>query len=217
MKAINDFLLGLFTRNDDLRPAMMFPSIENGIVYATDAYVAISIPEDELSLKYIKQEEYPNVHRLISDIENKKLSSIKVSVEELAKELAKCRVEADKIEIKCKECNGDGIVQWEYDDKIGTTHYENYDCPACEGKGHNEKESPFPRISLLQQEDRDGNLLKIKIGDLYYHPFQLYRLFMVAAMNGYKDIDIHYNKDNYGSTISYFGNVKVLVMAMRKD
>ena len=43
MKTINDFLLGLFTSNDDLRPAMMFPNLKNGLVCASDGHVLISI------------------------------------------------------------------------------------------------------------------------------------------------------------------------------
>lgn len=217
MKAINDFLLGLFTRKNDIHPGMMFPSLENGIVYAHDAHVIISIPEDELSLKYIKQEKYPNAYEIISDIEKSSQSSIKVSVEQLAKELAKCRIETDKTTIECKDCGGSGMVEWEYEDKSRTTHYTDLECPVCDGDGYNEISSPFPRISILQQKDEDGNRLKIKIGEIYFHPFQLYRLFMVAAMKGYSEIKISYDKDNYGKTISCFGNIKVVVMAMSKN
>ena len=48
---MNDFLLNLFTGTDEIRPAMMFPNLENGIVYATDTYALVAIPENELALK----------------------------------------------------------------------------------------------------------------------------------------------------------------------
>lgn len=216
MKAINDFLLGLFTGNDDIRPKMMFPSLENGIVYATDCHVLIAIPKDELSLKYRTIDKFPSACKVIKDMESNKLSSLKVSVEHLAKELAKCRVIADKMMLKCKECNGTGDVEWEYTDKDLKTHYEIYNCPLCEGRGEFETNNPFARIEILQQEDEDGNFLKIKIGDIHFHPFQLFRLFMVAVTKGCKEINLFYDKNNYGQTITYFGNIKVLVMAMAK-
>ena len=80
MNGINDFLLNLFTGNDELRPNMMFPNLKDGIVCASDGYVLICIPEDELTLKYNTSENYPNVVKLISDFDKEPLCSIKVRV-----------------------------------------------------------------------------------------------------------------------------------------
>lgn len=71
MKVINDFLLGLFTSNDESRPALMFPNLKDGLVCASDGHVLISIPEEELTLKYNSIEKYPNGNKLISDMEKK--------------------------------------------------------------------------------------------------------------------------------------------------
>lgn len=214
MNAINDFLLGLFTGNDDLRPNMMFPNLEGDIVSASDGYVLVSIPENELILKYNTNEKYPNTPKLFSDFEKGPLCSIKVKVETVAKELAKCRMIADKLVLKCKECGGTGNVEWEYEDKKRETHYAQHDCPLCDGTGQDEKNHPFARIRLLSFEKDGDTHVQIKIGDLYFHPFQIYRLFMVAALKGYKEIEIFYNKQSYGQTVSYFDNIKVMVMAM---
>ena len=112
MKAINDFLLNLFTGNDEIRPVMMFPNLKDGEVCATDGHALICIPEDEVTLKYRTSKDYPNAIKLISEFEKEPLSCIKVNVEALAKELSKCRLEADKWFLKCKECNGSGDVEW---------------------------------------------------------------------------------------------------------
>lgn len=214
MNAINDFLLSLFTGNDELRPNMMFPNLKDGIVSASDGHVLICIPEDELTLKYKTNIQYPNTVKLFSDFEKEPLCGIKVEVETLAKELAKCRLEVDKFLLKCKECNGSGNVEWEYEDNNLETHYTQHDCPLCDGTGEDEKNHPFARIRLLSFENDGDTSIQIKIGDLYFHPFQFYRLFMVAMLKGYKEIEIFYNKDKYGKTMVYFGNIKVLVMAM---
>lgn len=217
MNAINDFLLNLFTGNDELRPNMMFPNLRDGIVSASDCYVLICIPENELTLKYNTNEQYPNSAKLFSDFETEPLSSIKVNVETLAKELTKCRLEVDKLLLKCKECNGSGNVEWEYEDNNRETHYAQHDCPLCDGAGTDEKNHPFARIRLLSFEKDGDTIFQIKIGDLYFHPFQIYRLFMVAILKGYKEIEIFYKKHKYGQNVSYFGNIKVLVMAMLNE
>jgi hypothetical protein len=66
------------------------------------------------------------------------------------------------------------------------------------------------------EDEETGNLSGISIGELYFHPFQLYRLFMVALIKGRESIEIFFDNEKYGQTITYFGNIKVLVMAMIK-
>lgn len=216
MKAINDFLLGLFTGHNELRPALMSTNLKDGSVCASDEHVLISIPEDELALKYNPSEKYPDWAKIISDMEKETLRGIKVDIETLAKELAKCRFEADKLVIRCKECNGRRTVEWEYEDRECNTHYLTEECPLCEGKGKDEQEHPLPKM-IASSRDKDENIIQIAVGDLLFHPYQLYRLFMVAVSKGYKEIEIFYNPYKYGQTLTYFGNVKVLVMAMLKS
>ena len=209
---MNDFLLNLFTGTDETRPLMMFPNLENGIVYATDAHAVITIPETELTLKYGSNEKYPNAQKIIDDFEKKELQIITVNVFVLAKELTKARIEVDKDSIKCKECKGFGTVEFEYEDKAGETHYLDGDCPICDGEGSSEKDSKFARIKLSMIEKEDGTLIAININDLYFHPFQLYRLFMVASLKRIDDFEILYDPNNYGQVVSIFGNIKVLTM-----
>lgn len=217
MKEINDFLLNLFTGNDKLRPIMMFPNLKNGIVYASDAHVLITIPETELSLKYKTNDKYPDAQKLIDDFESGSITSIKVHVADIAKELVKARILIDKDRVMCKDCDGAGEVEWEYSSKNFDRHEKIDDCPVCKGEGLFEKAHPFSRVSFsMIEDDETGNLTGISIGDLYFHPFQMYRLFMVALTKGFEVIDIFFDKEKYGQTITYFGNIKVLVMAMLK-
>ena len=62
-------------------------------------------------------------------MEKETLRSIKVDIEALGKELARCRFEVDKLILKCKECNGHGYVEWEYEDRENNTHYNNKNEP----------------------------------------------------------------------------------------
>ncbi len=209
---MNDFLLNLFTGTDETRPLMMFPNLENGIVYATDTHAVITIPENELSLKYSSNEKYPNAQKVIDDFSKKELQSIRVNVCDLAKELTKARIEVDKDSIKCKECKGSGTVEFEYEDKTGETYYIDGDCPICDGEGSDEKDSKFARIKLSMIEKEDGMQISININDLFFHPFQLYRLFMVASLKRIDEFEIYFDPNSYGQVISNFGTIKVLTM-----
>lgn len=213
---MNDFLLNLFTGTNENRPAMMFPNLENGIVCATDAHALVTIPENELILKYGTNEKYPNAQKIIDVFLKKELKSVKVNVFELAKELTKARIEVDKDSIKCKECKGSGTVEFEYCDKQNETHNINGDCPICDGKGSSEKDSKFARIELDMIQKEDGKQVGIYIDNLYFHPFQLYRLFMVASIKRVDDFDVFYDPNSYGQIVSLFGNIKVLIMAMQR-
>ncbi len=215
MKSINDLLLNIFTGKDILRPVMSYPNLKDGIVYASDGHVLISIPEDELSLEYKTIDNYPNAQRLIDEIEKKNLASIKINVDDIVKELTKARLIVDTLVINCKECKGTGEVEWLYRDKKSNHHTKTDECPLCEGDGGIQGEHPFPRVSLsLIEDDNKSETIGIWIGDIYFHPFQLYRLVMVALANGLDTIEIFYDTNTYGSTITYFGNIKVMVMAM---
>lgn len=216
MKEINDFLLNLFTGNDTLRPVMIFPNCKNGVVYASDAHAMISIPENELSLRYKTNEKYPKADLLFTDIAAKSLESITVSVYELAKELVKARITVDTNISKCNECGGSREVEWEYESKDGDFHTKQDECPVCKGDGEFKSIHPFARIKISRCGDEDNPIFRIKVGNLDYHPFQLYRLFLVALLKGFETIEIFYNP-RYGQTISYFGDIKVLVMCMDKE
>ncbi len=216
MKEMNDFLLNLFTSSDELRPQMMFPNLENGIVTATDSHALIMIPESEVCLKYGTNPKYPKAEKLVKEFEARALTSVKVRMSDLAKEISKARLEVDKASIKCKECGGDGYVDFKYMDKSGYTYSLDGDCPICEGDGVSLIDAKFARIRLEQRQDDNAVNYNIVIDDLHFHPFQIYRLFMVAFLHRCDEIEIFYDKNKYGQVIAYVGNIKVLTMLLSK-
>lgn len=214
MKHMNDILLNLFTGSDQGRPALMFPNNSNGVVYATDSYSIISIPENDLELKYSSNSDYPNAQKLFDEFFNKETQSIKVNVSDISKELVKARIEVDKRSIACKECDGTGVVEFEYEDRYGESHYKDCDCPECCGSGHNEINHPFARVKL---GDMDGENIGIYIDKLYFHPFQLYKIFMAAVLNHIDEFDILHNQNRYGSVVIRFANISILTMLMVRN
>lgn len=127
-------LLSLFYKEDnDLRPFMTTPFLKNGYVCATEAHILIRIKAETLRGKYKETEkgniDWPadNCNFIISlqEIETM-LSSIPQVEEEI-------KIGED---IECEECNGEGEVEWEYEDKSGRYHYEEHECPICQGNGY---------------------------------------------------------------------------------
>jgi hypothetical protein len=216
MKEMNDFLLNMFTGADELRPAMTVPNLKNGVVYANDAHVLIAIPEDELSISYPTNEKYPDTESLLKNRIEKCTVKTVARMSDIAKELVRARIEVDKNFLFCEECKGDGVVEWEYESKSGREYTKDEECPVCNGERRKEISHPFARIRLSIIEDSTGNSYGIHIGELYFHPFHLYRLFMVALMHRVEVIEIFSDPDSYGSSIAYFGNIKVLIMLMMK-
>lgn len=215
MNYINDFLLNLFTMEPNkFRPALSFPCERNGIVYATDAYVIIAIPENSLCGKYGSDERFPNAEkyfeRYIPELEH-----IPVKVSDLSRELIKARIQVDRKELECKDCCGDGSVEWEYESNKGQYYTKTEECPVCNGEGCREIKHPFARIRLSMIEDsRVDYLLGIEVGDLYFHPFQLYRLFMVAFAKHKEEIDLYYDEQGY--VFCNIDDIRIVVMQYKK-
>ncbi len=212
MKEINDFLLNLYTTGikDRYRTEIMFPNLKNGIVTALDLYSIIMIPENELCLKYSTNPKYPDAQRIISEFESKKRKSIKVKISDLAKEISKARIVIDKVSIGCEECKGSGEVTFEYEDKKGEIHDIEGDCPICNGEGEVVLKSNFARVKLDSKRSGRDKTYFINIEGLNFHPFQIYKLFMVGLTKGCDFIEIFYSKEDSQRTMSYFGNIKVL-------
>lgn len=55
--------------------------------------------------------------------------------------------------IECPDCDGTGIVSWEYCDLKGKFHYMDDDCPCCDGTGECEKELKVPTGRMVAPEN----------------------------------------------------------------
>lgn len=211
MDAINNFLLSIFTEPNSRRFEPYLS--DDGRVYASDGYVAISIPQSELTVPYEgTKPSRTNIQSYFNDFDRDKCESVKVSVSDLAETLAKAQLISDSYQIKCTDCGGSGSVEWEYIDKKGETHLSDSDCPMCDGNGNLDKKPLSPRIHMSNYSSSSEDLsMSISIGAHAYAPFNIYRLFMVAALKGYKEIELFYHPDVY-PVFASFGNVKVLLV-----
>lgn len=126
-------LLDEFSGSDDLRPVLMKPFSDGVDVCASDCHWMLRIKPEATGLKDV-----PNG---LKRINVKYLPKpLILHLDDVVKALLACKMVDETEEIKpaveCKECEGDGTVEWEFHD----SHYNCYnkydDCPICRGTGY---------------------------------------------------------------------------------
>lgn len=146
-------LLSLFYKQEDnLRPYMTAPFLKNGYVCATEAHILIKIKAETLNGEYRETEfcniEWPadncNFFVSLQEIETVLSSIPKVEEEKKIRE-----------DIMCMECAGEGVVEWEYQDKSGHYHYVEHECPMCEGSGF-KSESRYVKTRRMIPYEESG-------------------------------------------------------------
>ena len=115
------------------RDWMQTPFTIEDNVYSTDAHTIIKVPKDSVGLfDECKKEGNVKVVLNLFDFAPKKIMTIKV--QDLKDAIRKIplvdEVLNETIEVKCKECDGTGEVEWEYEG-----HYNDFYCPICDGNG----------------------------------------------------------------------------------
>lgn len=127
-------LLSLFYDKENfINSDMTAPYLKNGYVCATEAHILIKIKAETLNGEYKEVQscniDWPtdNCNFIVSlqDIETALSNIPQVEEEE--------KVGKD---VDCEECDGEGEVEWEYQDKSGHYHYEDHECPICYGSGY---------------------------------------------------------------------------------
>lgn len=121
---------GGFTNRDCLRK----PFERDGFIYATDTRIMVRVSEDLCEEKYEISEKPKNIPPFPNadccyKLELKELVGVIKSIPECE------TIAVSGKEAECDECEGDGRVEWTYEDSDGEEHYDYFDCPICGGKG----------------------------------------------------------------------------------
>ena len=120
-------LLGLF-HGKGILSAM--PLLKDDKVFASDCHKAIYINAEVCQGEYERTEMFNLKLPPVEQELNIPLLSLQKAYDSLPK------VEDEEYdEEECNECNGTGSVEWEYTDKNGKTHHQEFDCPSCDGWG----------------------------------------------------------------------------------
>lgn len=120
-------LLGLFYSKESL---YAIPLLKDNKVFASDNHKVIYINEEVCQGEYERTERFNLKLPPVEQELNIPLLSLQKAYDSLTK------VEYEEYDKEnCNECDGIGSVVWEYTDNNGKTHYQDFNCPACDGFG----------------------------------------------------------------------------------
>lgn len=106
------------------------PLLKDDKVFATDFRKVIYINAEVCQGEYERTEMFDIKFPPVEQELNIPLLSLQKAYDSLPK------VEDEEYDQEeCTECDGTGSVEWEYTDKNGKTHHQDFDCPACDGWG----------------------------------------------------------------------------------
>lgn len=116
------------------RACLKKPFERNGFVYASDARIMVRVEKSLCEESYDPQGGPKSLPSFPAPESNYKLD-LKELIE-ILKSIPRCEtVAVSGKEAECDECEGDGRVEWTYEDSNGEELYDYFDCPICDGKG----------------------------------------------------------------------------------
>lgn len=203
-----DVILEMYKSDDDLRVQFTKPFFINDLAISTDASSMVFFDK-----KLCKELEYftgKDPNNIISVIPTLRNESFIFSLENLNNALSKCplidEILIEETEEDCEECDGEGIVEYEYDGKL-KTHTVERDCPVCDGEGSTTTETKTPTGNKILDLSKS-----IKIKQSSFAAKQLSKLVKVAELLNEKTITLTYQVAANQCSIFLIGNVEILVM-----
>ena len=200
-------IFDLYVKKDDMHEWMQKPflNMKDDTVWATDGHAAFIIPTIMADQIYPSHDVNFKLPELIS------LNSCPhYTTEQLMAAIDRCGKEEimEEKEVKCPECDGEGMVLWEY--RTSREDYEHeYECPVCEGEGHIYKEVPTGRFE-------PSHKCGIRIGEGVYSAWQIDRVVKTMKLLNVDTLNIVSKTDRFHAVLFQFGimNVHVLQMPM---
>lgn len=154
--------LNLFLGNDELRPAMHSPFIQEQYVFATDGAIILQFEKSKLlTIDFTSHEKAPNALAIIPTEDN---MTVVFETQLLRDKIAESRDAVNKRYTKsletCPDCSGRGEVDYKFNDYLHNTHEIESDCPTCEGGG---------RIEMIVDLSNNGKLVEEIYENLSWH------------------------------------------------
>ena len=120
-------------------------------------------------------------------------------------------IETEEYEEKCEECDGTGLVEWEYTDGKMKTHYHDFDCPKCGGDGVVRREKEIHTGKKVHDE-----YAIVKIGNAMFRWYYLEIVAKALEHIGADVISITANEP-FGMTEFVFDGIKIGIMCLSDD
>jgi hypothetical protein len=199
-------VLNSFCAIDKYRDWMTKPFKIGDKVYSTDAYF-LAIMDLE-KFPNIDFEEFPP-SKLKGILPEGRNSDLKINVAEIQSIFKKAPhqdcYDTEGVDIDCKECDGEGEVEWEYD-----SYTRDMDCPVCEGGGR----------TSLSKEIKNGKTriedhLFITIGNSRFYANKFQKLINSAIKLESTEITLTYQHDSAHGSLFKIGDLEVILMPCR--
>lgn len=202
-------ILRFFVGNDEMRPAMMSPFIQEDFAIATDAHALICFKKELLGESKVKpNEKAPNALAVIPAEEN---MSMEFDTIEMRKQISKSRkIAKETYEVKkskCPDCDGCGFVDYEFSDYKGKRHEIEETCPTCKS------EDEWIAIKNRKTGDEIENfkeLFKIKNSFIDVNLFE--KLVKTAELLSVEKIKLVYRKSELGIHKFNIGKCTICIM-----
>jgi hypothetical protein len=154
IKNEKEVLQAFCMKDDELRPLLNNPYYceAKGEVMASDGYIMLMVDPKLLRRKYTASEygakltiPEQNCDTII------RLDDIDSVFRQF--DLVQEMVWEEGEECECYACEGEGMVQWEFTDPNGETHYMDDDCPVCYGTGKARESHKVPTGRMLPPDN----------------------------------------------------------------
>ena len=191
-------LFNLFVSKDRLWERYHKPFVYKDKIGATDTYSMIVTNATNVSFEITNTHVPPNLDASLPKENTNEL----IVVDKDAWEALKTEDELIEItpEIECKECEGEGEVEWTY-----KYHTEDFDCPVCNGSGIEQKAA----------YDKTGNKVVgkslVKIKDAYFDAKLFQRILSVSDFEK-KDLYLMSYRDKRSAAMFRCGIFYMLLM-----
>lgn len=206
-------LLELFVCRDSeyfkFRDKIKAPYAKDGYICATDTYSLIRVGKEYIPSAEFKEIEGYNIKWNKPDTEivlSRRLIKLAIDNLPLIDEY-----KTEEQEIACPECEGRGNVEWEYEDRNGNMHYDNFVCPVCDGFTVVDECKKVPTGKKIIDEDYN-----IKIRDSYIKGRNLLKLFNAMEICDIEEISI-VNFADYSIMFNMCENIDVMIATIRDD
>lgn len=203
-------LLNKFCDVFHVKPLLRTPFLntEYNEVWSTNGYVFIGINPDILAKEYPKRKlsfpklEFPCEKTITMKALNKAFESCPMVDEEEVIEDA----------VECEECDGSGMVYWEYTDNNGHTHEHEYDCPVCDGTGEIE---PCKTRKTGKKIIVENTI--IEVGNAHIFAKRLQVLKTAMELLNVDTVKMTHNDPKGGNEFVINHDIRIIIMSMIFD
>ncbi len=120
---------------DSIRPMLEKPYPCGDYYVATDTVVLLMIKKDLVEGTFDEVKHAPNALKVIPQQNCELLLDRNTIISALDNLPHEKEIEEVEPAIDCPECDGDGEVEWEYQDRKFYHHTKFMECPCCKGSG----------------------------------------------------------------------------------